>query len=314
MASLLTPRRLFSSSSSSSNNNSKAICELPDSTILQNPATAPLAGAWDFFTLSEVVTGACAAFTLASILALMARHATHLSRPNEQLNILRIASYLPILAVGSFIRVAAPSSFIYLDPWLDLAQAVALCNFFLLVCQFVSPSGRRREMFFAGLQASAKKSSSSARRRRGGTMDADSASQAGLRSYRKMWLMIFQYPVVSLLVAIFTDITEAADVYCLTSSSAHFAHLWLNLAHVVSLFMAVLTSLRLCNSLRKQLAHHRPLAKLLAFKALVALEFVVEVRFFSLCPLRQKRRSSLAYCSPVFFLCDARMNAWLCRY
>lgn len=283
MASLLEPRRLFSSSSS--NSSSKAICELPDSTILQNPATAPLAGTWDFFTVSEVVTGASAALTLVIILALMARHATHLSRPNEQLNILRIASYLPILAVGSLVRVAAPPSFIYLDPWLDLAQAVALCNFFLLMCQFVSPSNRRREMFFAGLPASStkKKSSSSARRQQqeNNYNDADAARQEGLRSYRRMWLMIFQYPIVSLLVAVFTAITEAAGVYCLTSSSAHFAHLWLNLAHVVSLFMAVLTSLRLCNSLRKQLAHHRPLAKLLAFKALVALEIVVEVRFFN---------------------------------
>lgn len=272
----LTPR-LFGSKSSSDSN--KTVCELPDSTVLQNPQTAALAGGFDFFTLTEIITGACAAFTLLSMLVLMFRHATHLSRPNEQLNILRIASYLPILAVGSFLQIAAPSAFVYLSPWLDFAQAIALCDFFLLMCQFVSPSDSRREMFFAGLQAP---QSRVHRRRRRGNGDwqqqpSQDNSASGLHWYRRMWLLIFQYPVVQLLVAIFTDITEAKAVYCLTSSTIHFAHLWLNLIHSISLVLAVMSCLRLCNALRQQLAHHKPLSKLLAFKGLVGLEFLVEV-------------------------------------
>lgn len=267
----LAPRLLGFGDKSSSN---KTVCELPDATVLQNPQTATLVGGFDFFTLAEIITGACAAFTLLSMLVLMFRHATHLSRPNEQLTILRIAAYLPILAVGSFLQIAAPAAFVYLSPWLDLAQAIALCNFFLLMCQFVSPSDSRREMFFAGL-----KTPPPSRRRRNGNRSQDD-STSGLQGYRRMWLLIFQYPVIQLLVSIFTDITEAKAVYCLTSSSIHFAHLWLNLAHSISLIMAVLSCLRLCKALKQQLAHHKPLSKLLAFKGLVALEFLVEVRIY----------------------------------
>lgn len=267
----LTTRRLFSSDS----NSSKAVCELPDATILQNPQTATLAGGFDFYTISEIITGACAAFTLLSMFTLMARHATHLSRPNEQLNVLRICAYLPILAIGSFIQVAAPGSFVYLTPWLDFAQAIALCNFFLLMCQFVSPSDGQREMFFAGLQAPS-------RRRGRGNRQGQNGPANGLHWYRRMWLMIFQYPFIQLLISVVTDITEAKAVYCLTSSSSHFAHLWLNLVHSISLPMAVLSCLRLCTALKKQLAHHKPLAKLFAFKLLVGLTFIVQVSTISI--------------------------------
>lgn len=38
--------------------------------------------------------------------------------------------------------------------------------------------------------------------------------------------MIFQYPVVSLLVAVATCITQAAGVYCQYESEPYFAKLW----------------------------------------------------------------------------------------
>jgi hypothetical protein len=38
--------------------------------------------------------------------------------------------------------------------------------------------------------------------------------------------MLFQYPVVALLAAILTDITQAAGVYCEYESKPYFAKLW----------------------------------------------------------------------------------------
>lgn len=40
--------------------------------------------------------------------------------------------------------------------------------------------------------------------------------------------MIFQYPVVAMGLAIATDITEAAGIYCQYQTSLHHAKLWVS--------------------------------------------------------------------------------------
>jgi hypothetical protein len=130
--------------------------------------------------------------------------------------ILKISALIPIYSIISWITIAAPNSYIYLDPWLDFFQSIALGSFFLLLCEFVSPSAQHRDVFFAALEVP--------KSRRGGGKQVD-----GLEWYRKKWFAVFQYPIVALLVSIVTDITQAASVYCLESSSIHFAHLWVRL-------------------------------------------------------------------------------------
>lgn len=255
------------------------VCNMPRP--LLNTETATLAGGLDFFTINQVVTGACACFTLLSLLVLMYRHATHLSRPNEQLNIMRICCYLPLLAVGCLLETSFPNAYVYLNPWLDFVQAVALCNFFLLLCQFVSPSDSHREVFFAGLKVPQKKE-----KRRAGCCGLGGRGRAGehfqekpfdgLKWYRRMWLLIFQYPAVQALVGIATAVTESQGVYCLVSSNAYFTHLWMDIVHNTSLTLAVIACLQMYGVLRTQLAHHRPLAKLAAFKLLVGITGLIQ--------------------------------------
>lgn len=254
------------------------VCAMPRP--LTNTETAKMAGGFDFFTINQIITGACACFTLISLFILMFRHATHLSRPNEQLNILRICCYLPVFAIGCFLNVSFPNAYVYITPWLDFVQAIALCNFFLLMCQFVSPSDQHREVFFAALKVPQKQKKS--RRGRGRRGDHGPEPQVeepinGLEWYRKMWMLIFQYPAVQALVAIFTAIFESQGVYCLVSSKPYFGHLWLDIIHNVSLTLAIMSCLRLYGALKGQLAHHKPLAKLAAFKLLVAITGIIQV-------------------------------------
>lgn len=129
--------------------------------------------------------------------------------------ILKICTLIPVYSLGSWISIAAPSSYIYLDPWLEFYQGIALGSFFLLLCEYVSPSAASRDVFFAALKVPEK------RLGRGSGKEID-----GLEWYRKKWFAVFQYPIIALLVSIVTDITQGANVYCLTSSSIHFAHLW----------------------------------------------------------------------------------------
>lgn len=226
------------------------VCNMPRP--LTNTETATLAGGFDFFTINQIVTGACACFVLLSLFILMFRHATHLSRPNEQLNIMRICCYLPIFSIGCFLEVSFPNAYMYINPWLDCVQAIALCNFFLLMCQFVSPSDSHRELFFAGLKVPQKKKKAGrrgGRRGRGRRGDYGPEPEVeeepinGLEWYRKRWLLIFQYPAIQALVGIFTAITEAKGVYCLVSSKSYFGHLWLDIVHNVSLTFAIIACL-----------------------------------------------------------------------
>ncbi|KAJ0120224.1 hypothetical protein J7T55_001081 [Diaporthe amygdali] len=278
------------------------VCAMPRP--LTNTETAKLAGGYDFFTINQIVTGACACFTLLSLFILMFRHATHLSRPNEQLNILRICCYLPIFAIGCFLEVSFPNAYMYINPWLDFVQSLALCNFFLLMCQFVSPSDQHREVFFAALKVPQKKKKGRGGRRargRGGDYGPEPEVEEepinGLEWYRKMWMLIFQYPAVQALVAIFTAIFESQGVYCLASSKPYFGHLWLDIIHNVSLTLAIMSCLRLYGALKSRLAHHKPLAKLAAFKLLVAITGIIQLIYWILRSISPSPLKPTAYFS-----------------
>lgn len=274
------------------------VCNMPRPLV--NTATATLAGGLYFFTIAQIITGVCAVFTLISISILMYRHATHLSRPNEQLNIMRICSYLPIFAIGCFLEASFPNAYVYIYPWLDVVQAIALCNFFLLMSHFVSPSDDHRELFFAGLKVSQKRKHITrlARRCRGGsTTPSEQEAINGLEWYRKRWLLIFQYPFVQSLVSIATAVTEAMGLYCLVGHNIHFARLWLDISHNVTLIFAMVACLRLYSALRIQLAHHKPLAKLFAFKLVVAITGGIQLIYWILRSVKPSPLKPTAYLS-----------------
>lgn len=73
---------------------------------------------------------------------------------------MRICALLPLYAIFSFLAIYFPNGYVYLVAWLDVFQAIALCAFFLLLCDFVSPSQEERAMFFAKLQPKKGKGSS----------------------------------------------------------------------------------------------------------------------------------------------------------
>ncbi len=65
---------------------------------------------------------------------------------------------IPLYAILPFISVVAPGSYVYLAPWLEFIQSMSLGSFFLLLCEFVSPSENQRDVFLAGLTVPDKKS------------------------------------------------------------------------------------------------------------------------------------------------------------
>ncbi|KAH8198937.1 hypothetical protein TruAng_006898 [Truncatella angustata] len=203
------------------------------------------------------------------LFTLMFRHATNLSKPQEQANIMRICLFIPIYAVGSFIEVCVPVSYVYLHSWLGVAQAFALANFFILLCRFVSlETNTRRSVFLAPMKRLQEKTGST-------TAKAVSA-------YRKTWILVFQYPLIAILIAIFADISEGADRYCYGSHKAYFASLWLEIIEKASMILAVIAVLRTYAKLKVELRPHRALQKLLAFKLLIGLQFIQQIIYMVL--------------------------------
>ncbi|KAI1122563.1 organic solute transporter Ostalpha-domain-containing protein [Nemania abortiva] len=244
-----------------SDDSSKTVC--PVVSLAEN-ATQPLFGNMTFYEFNKILSGASAAFVVVVISFLLVMHATHASKPNEQLKIMKIALFFPILAILSFLAVTFPTAAVYIDPWGVYTEAIALGSFFLLLCEFISPSSHQRDVFFAALPT---------------TSESRKSNKNGLEWFRLQWILIFQFPVVTLLLSIFTDITEAAGVYCQFSCNAHFAKLWLTIATYVSTGVAVIAIFRFYGRLKKQLAPCGALKKLLAFKIVVFLTTIEGIIF-----------------------------------
>ena len=119
---------------------------------------------------------------------------------------MRIISLVPIFALVYFMAGVIPSGAIYFHPWADFYESIALSSYFLLLVTYVAPIAEHREVFFDRLE----------------TKDGGGS----LAWYRKTWIFVFQYILVSFLVAIATDITQAVGKYCANGSSVHFAHIW----------------------------------------------------------------------------------------
>ncbi|CAG8153417.1 unnamed protein product [Penicillium olsonii] len=234
-------------------------------TDLSGDASEPFIGDMSFHTFNVILSGACAAFVCLVIVILMMMHATHLSNPYRQTKIMRICALLPLYAILSFLAIAFPNAYVYLIAWVDFFQAIALCAFFLLVCDYISPSQEERAIFFAKLQPKKGKGSSK--------------PLNGLAWFQKKWYGVLQYPIVAFIDAVGSCIAEAADKYCLESNKAYFAHVWLNVIRIVSVSLATVSILTFYVALKTHIVQHKPLTKLLALKLIVGLVFLENIIF-----------------------------------
>ncbi|KAL8791140.1 MAG: hypothetical protein Q9195_006037 [Heterodermia aff. obscurata] len=238
-----------------------------------------------FHHLSIILAGA---FTVASCLisaVAYMRQALHFSNPSEQTKILRIIALIPAYAIISFLSVAFPDAATYLEPWTDVYESVALASLFLLLIAYLVPIPEKQDAFFDRLPMKDKK--------------GQETGGGSLAWFHRRWICVFQYVIVAPLVAIATDITQGAGIYCLSSSKPHFAHLWvcLNLyislnppsnSHLptqlevirsVSVAVAFLSILFVYTRLRSDLRAHKPLLKLIGIKGIVFLSFVQNIIF-----------------------------------
>jgi len=227
---------------------------------LSEQAQEPAVGGMSFYTFNMIISGASAAFVIVVILAFMMMHATHFSNPKHQGNIMRVALFIPIYVLISWLSLAFPVVYPYIKPWVHFFEAWSLCSFFLLLCEYLAPNHRERDAYLAAKNIPKKK----------GTVQ-------GHKWFQVRWILVFQYPVVAFLVAILTDITQAAGVYCIFSGGIHFAKFWLHLFNMISLVLVFLTLLQVFKHLKPELAVHNAMLKFIAFKIIIFLTVVQSI-------------------------------------
>lgn len=71
---------------------------------------------------------------------------------------MRVSLLVPLYSLFCFLSICFPTANVYLDPWLEVFQANSLCAFFLLMCDFISPSSEKRNDFFEKMTVLDKKS------------------------------------------------------------------------------------------------------------------------------------------------------------
>ncbi|MCJ1340925.1 hypothetical protein MMC09_006221 [Bachmanniomyces sp. S44760] len=189
-------------------------------------------------------------------------HATHLSRPSEQIKIIRVTALIPVFAIISFASIYLGVSAIYLVPWMSACESIALASFFLLVCNYVSPSVEGQNAYFQSMELPAKGA------------QGDSFPADGLAWFKKTRLLVCQYIGVAIFTAIVTDITQGASVYCVNSNSIHFAHIWLQVIKTISSAIAIIAIIKFTSKMNKRLPNQRLISKLVIFKLVVFLNLI----------------------------------------
>ncbi|KAF2802925.1 uncharacterized protein BDZ99DRAFT_468590 [Mytilinidion resinicola] len=241
----LVARKLFGGHGGSKNHT----CPAPDT---NGPTIVPLFGSMSFKTFSTVVAGATSIVTILLALTLVLRHATHYTIPKEQRQIIRIGCFLPWVTIFAFLSVAFESKGLYIAPGIDIATALALSSFLLLLCNYVlsNPDGLQ-DLF--------------------GNDVYTAQSPAWLK---RSWYMVLQFIPVSVILWIATAASLAAGTYCSNSNSIYFVHIWVTVIRGFCTGMAVMSIFRFHKIMHAKLAPHKIMMKFFAFKGVIVVMFI----------------------------------------
>ncbi|KAM3434357.1 hypothetical protein NHJ13734_006047 [Beauveria thailandica] len=222
-----------------------------------------------FQQFNRILAGACTALACLVSFIHIWRHATHLSVPRQQVKVMRVIALVPLYAIVNLLCICFPQAQVYLDPILELIQALCLASYFMLLCEYISPHNEGRDGFFSQIEIKDKKAE-------GGLV------QDGVKWFAQRCFMIFQYWVVALGIAIATIVTQVAGVYCQYESKTNFAKLWLSIAATLSSGMAIAAVLLVAIQLKTHMPDLNPMTKLIAIKLVVGLAFLQQILFWIL--------------------------------
>lgn len=192
-------------------------------------------------------------------------HLLRYNAPKEQRQIVRIAFAPFVFALVSLASIYDYSAAAYIDPISSFYEAICLCALFLLYVQFAAPASKTKTFgpeLFDAIRAQ---------------QEAGTKQSKGYNWPRNTWIAVFQYPIVEIIAIVILEATQAAGTYCSTSLRPKYGHFWSSVIHSLAIAVAVMGIVRFYGRMKNLMKARRGLAKLVCFKAIVALRLIQAV-------------------------------------
>ncbi|KAI9683029.1 MAG: hypothetical protein M1822_006222 [Bathelium mastoideum] len=225
----------------------------------------PVSGGLTLQHILLIGAGACVFLTAIISRFLVFKHLHRYTFPEEQRQIVRVVVTPLWFSVASLLSIAFYKAALYLNTIGFIYEAFALAALYLLFVQYVTPDPQLRDAFFYNLPFKDRKGKET-----GGN---------SLAWFKRTWIIVFLYPLLTFLLYIIQWITLATGKYCPNSNKPHFAHLWLTLLTNFITALAVMAVIGFYGRLKQPMASHKPLWKLVSFKLVVFLNFIQSLVF-----------------------------------
>lgn len=273
----------------------------------------PISGGLTLQHIFLITAGVCVFLTAIISRFLVFKHLHRYTFPNEQRQIVRIVVTPIWFSTAALFSIAWYSAALYVQTVGYIYEAFALAAIFLLFVQYVAPDPHLRDAFFYNLPKLDRKGNETGQNSLAWfkvCMDIRSQFNWSIFyewqcwiSEQRIWVIVFLYPLLTIILYIVQWITLANGKYCPNSNKPHFAHFWVSLVleafldclsslralanstPQVTLFTNVITSIAVFavigfyNRLKKPMASHKPLWKLVSFKLIVFLNFIQSLVF-----------------------------------
>ncbi|KAL9070317.1 MAG: hypothetical protein Q9157_005863 [Trypethelium eluteriae] len=228
-------------------------------------APKPVAGGLTLQHIFLITGGACVLLTAVISRFLVFKHLHRYTFPEEQRQIVRVVVTPIWFSVAALFSIAWYDAALYVQPVGYIYEAFALAALFLLFVHYVAPDPQTREAFFFNLPMLDRK--------------GKETGKGCLGMFKRMWVIVFLYPPLTLGFYVVQWITLATGKYCSNSNSPHFGHFWVTLLTNVITTFAVTAVIRFYGRLKKPMASHKPLWKLVSFKLIVFFNFIQSLIF-----------------------------------
>ncbi|EPS41517.1 hypothetical protein H072_4543 [Dactylellina haptotyla CBS 200.50] len=225
------------------------------------------------FTVSQIGVTICAAFAVITTiisLYLIQAHALHYTRPDEQRHVMRIVLMLPIYAIVTTLSYAFYAHAIYYEVIRDCYEAFALASFFFLMTYLIAPTLHEQKQFFRRWEPKRWPWPITWLVKIGIPLRTP---RSGLTWFNIVWIGTFQYCIIRVLTTFTSLATQWYGVYCQSSWSPQFAHVWVTVVLIIMITIALYMLVAFYTSLKDELQPYRPFLKFLSIKLVIFFSF-----------------------------------------
>ncbi|KAJ4389913.1 hypothetical protein N0V93_007385 [Gnomoniopsis smithogilvyi] len=229
----------------------------------------------NFHQLAILISFSTGSAAIALSLGLIWMHALNYTKPAEQRNIIRILLMVPIYAASNFLQLVFYHHAVYYEVISDCYEAFAISSFFSLMCQYMAPTLHEQKHFFRQLSpikpwvAPVNWFAKCC----GGDRGPWRTPKSGLTWFNIIWIGVYHYCFIRVSMTIVAVVTQHYKVYCESSMSPMFSHVWVLAVESVAVAIAMYCVIQYYVQFKVDLAYHKPGLKVLAIKGVIFLSF-----------------------------------------